>query len=360
MTALHSGLTGSDVHVPIAFTYANAAARVAAVVVTADLYKFARQSDDNSVWMLTATTPTWVRIDPAGVASSSNAVDVVAIKNTAGTISKGEVCYIAGWDSGNNAVKVEKARADSSTTMTAIGVATGAFTEAATGYLRVVGEITGLDTSAWSVNDLLHVSPTTAGALINTHVSGPNIHQQIGRVLKSDATTGVISCNVPPGFDHISNSTPANDSTTPTSGTSAFASRSDHAHRQAAYAHARASTDQSTSSGTFADVSGASVTVTTQANSKLLIVAQLSGVTGGNSGKIIVLVDGVQQGTGSNIHGHTGNGGAAVIVELTAALTAAAHTIKVQWARISGTLTMNASSAPTTDGCQLWALEVFP
>jgi hypothetical protein len=58
----HSTVT--NVHRPYAYSYADAAARTGATgFVSADLGKFARQLDDDSIWMLTATTPTWVRID---------------------------------------------------------------------------------------------------------------------------------------------------------------------------------------------------------------------------------------------------------------------------------------------------------
>ena len=60
---LHDKLTGVDIHAINAFTYANATARLAATgFVTADLNKIALQSDNNSLWLLTATTPTWVAV----------------------------------------------------------------------------------------------------------------------------------------------------------------------------------------------------------------------------------------------------------------------------------------------------------
>lgn len=64
--ALHKNLTEPDIHIPYAYTYANAAARTGASgFVSADLGKFARQTDDNTIWMLTATTPTWVQVSSA-------------------------------------------------------------------------------------------------------------------------------------------------------------------------------------------------------------------------------------------------------------------------------------------------------
>lgn len=62
-------------HRPFAATYADAAARAAATgfprgeggttiaFASADLYKAVLQLDDNSIWILTATTPTWVQVN---------------------------------------------------------------------------------------------------------------------------------------------------------------------------------------------------------------------------------------------------------------------------------------------------------
>lgn len=53
--------TNGGIHVPYAFVYADAAARTGATgLVAADIGKLARQLDDNSLWMLIATTPTWI------------------------------------------------------------------------------------------------------------------------------------------------------------------------------------------------------------------------------------------------------------------------------------------------------------
>jgi hypothetical protein len=128
----------------------------------------------------------------------------------------------------------------------------------------------------------------------------------------------------------------------------------------------RASTNISTSSGTFSDVAGAAVTLTVAANSRLKITATASGQAGvaNKAGKFIVIVDGVQQGNGVACHGHpesgSGQGGwNATISEYTNALSAGSHTVKLQYAATQGTMTINAASAPTTDGATLWAEEWF-
>src|SRR5262245_44426077 len=61
MTGQHSTQgPGTGVHVPYNWTYADSTARLAATgFVAGDVGKLALQSSDNSLWMLTATTPTW-------------------------------------------------------------------------------------------------------------------------------------------------------------------------------------------------------------------------------------------------------------------------------------------------------------
>ncbi len=62
-------------HPPYNFTFATAAARAAGTgytIVAGDLGKLARQSDDNTLWMLTATTPTWVAVGGGSVVNAAS------------------------------------------------------------------------------------------------------------------------------------------------------------------------------------------------------------------------------------------------------------------------------------------------
>jgi len=73
--AKHSDLVTTNIHIPYAFSYANAGARTGAVgMVAADVGKFARQTDDNSIWILTATTPTWVAVGGGGGNVATDAI----------------------------------------------------------------------------------------------------------------------------------------------------------------------------------------------------------------------------------------------------------------------------------------------
>ena len=61
--ALHNAMTGTDVHIPYAFTYASAVAREAASFTGADVGKIARQTDNESYWLLISDTiPAWQQI----------------------------------------------------------------------------------------------------------------------------------------------------------------------------------------------------------------------------------------------------------------------------------------------------------
>lgn len=59
----HKSAALGDMHKAHNWEYANATARNAATgFVSADVGKLARQTDDNTLWMLTATTPTWQKL----------------------------------------------------------------------------------------------------------------------------------------------------------------------------------------------------------------------------------------------------------------------------------------------------------
>lgn len=85
--ALHSALTGTNIHVPYRFTYADAAAREAeAGAVPGDVGCLALQQDDNSLWMLTDDDPlTWVCVAQAGASAQVATINLVIVSTAAGT-----------------------------------------------------------------------------------------------------------------------------------------------------------------------------------------------------------------------------------------------------------------------------------
>ena len=76
-TSIHKDLLVAEIHQPFSYEYADATARNGASgFVSGDIGKFARQLDDNSMWMLTATTPTWKRVDGTGTGETNTASNV--------------------------------------------------------------------------------------------------------------------------------------------------------------------------------------------------------------------------------------------------------------------------------------------
>ena len=228
--ALHSGQTPTEgIHVPYNWEYADQAAREAATgFVSADVGKLALQTDECTLWILAATTPTWCAVSGSAttlldltdtpstysgqsgkavvVKSSEDGVEftdianvdsalyliIEARKGSSGTINKGEAVFISGYNVGGW-IEVEKAVADSSTTMPAAGLANEAITSAANGTVIIAGTISDVDTSSWSFGDGLYVSATTAGQLQNSRPTGASaLIQRMGSVIRSDASAGII------------------------------------------------------------------------------------------------------------------------------------------------------------------------
>lgn len=70
LKSTHKTLTGADIHVPHAFTYANATERLTATgFVASDLGKIARQEIDQSYWVLEDVTPLWKAFGGGGGSS---------------------------------------------------------------------------------------------------------------------------------------------------------------------------------------------------------------------------------------------------------------------------------------------------
>lgn len=110
---------------------------------------------------------------------------------TGSTIGNGSVVAFTGASGGN--VSGVKYIADGSGPVEyLIGVATQDIPDGEVGRVTTAGLVRDLDTSAFSVGDVLYASPTSAGALTNTRPSPPNYTVLVGVVVVSNATTGAI------------------------------------------------------------------------------------------------------------------------------------------------------------------------
>jgi hypothetical protein len=108
------------------------------------------------------------------------------------TISKGDVVYGVG-HTGNNIIDVRKARADSSTTMPALGVSYQTIAVNDIGLIVTFGRADGLNTDDFVPSETVYVSNVVAGGISNVAPQAEtDLIQNVGFVVKPHASTGVI------------------------------------------------------------------------------------------------------------------------------------------------------------------------
>jgi hypothetical protein len=116
------------------------------------------------------------------------------VENATGvTIPRGSVVGFAGV-SANNVISVTPYLADGSTpSLYILGVMAHDLPNASQiGYCTVWGHVAGIDTSAFSVGDILYASPTVAGDFTATKPTAPDNVIPLAAVLEADATNGEI------------------------------------------------------------------------------------------------------------------------------------------------------------------------
>lgn len=124
---------------------------------------------------------------------------------------------------------------------------------------------------------------------------------------------------------------------------------------QTAFAHV--TTDISTTSSTFVDMTSQSITITTGANAIFAWwQASVSTSTAGGVANFNLLLDGVNQAGGSAKPGGSSSISTGLIHRF--AVTAGTHTIKIQWNVSSGTLSCLAATQPSTQSGALMIMEV--
>ncbi len=142
------------------------------------------------------TTRAWFRFFELLQSSIEDAAlrQYTVVQNSTGvTLPKGTVVGFAGVGS-NNVLSVAPYLADGSTpTLFILGVLAEQIPDSgSTGLCCVWGEVTGIDTSAFNVGDILYASPTVAGAFTNVKPTAPDNVIPLAAVLIKSATTGVI------------------------------------------------------------------------------------------------------------------------------------------------------------------------
>lgn len=112
---------------------------------------------------------------------------------TGSTMANGTVVGFSGVGA-NNVLSVSKYLADGSTpTLYILGVLTHELPDSGeVGYCTTFGHVRGINTSAFSVGDVLYASPTTAGAFTNVKPTAPDNVVPVAAVLKVGTTDGEI------------------------------------------------------------------------------------------------------------------------------------------------------------------------
>jgi len=134
-----------------------------------------------------------VAADGATLDALQTSISLLSVeKNTAGTITKGQVVYVAGYDT--DKPTVELADADNAAAIPPIGVANGSITDTAAGDVVLDGLLDGFDTSSFTAGDNVYLD-TTAGALVAQRPAEEWVYR-IGQVVYSHATNGMLKVNI--------------------------------------------------------------------------------------------------------------------------------------------------------------------
>ena len=123
----------------------------------------------------------------------NGAIQFKAKNDQGASITKGQAVYIKGVS--GTVPTVGLARANSASTMPAFGLALENANDQAEVQVITFGNLTDYNTTTYSLSagDTAFVSAATAGALTNTAPTGEsNLIQNIGRVVRADASAGII------------------------------------------------------------------------------------------------------------------------------------------------------------------------
>jgi len=123
------------------------------------------------------------------------------VRNTTGaTLTKGTIVYISGATGNKPTVSKAIATGDATSAQT-FGMCQANIANNSNGYVVCVGDLTGLDTSAFTEGNQLYLSSTTAGTYTTTKQLAPNHLVYIGVVTRAHPTQGQIEVNIQNGYE---------------------------------------------------------------------------------------------------------------------------------------------------------------
>jgi microcystin-dependent protein len=116
----------------------------------------------------------------------------IIVKNDSGvTINRGQAVMAVG--SVGDRIRVAKANADGSVSARfMLGVASENITNGNEGYINLLGAVTKVDTSSYTVGTVLYIDPATPGALTSTEPTSPQLDMSVAIVTRQHPTTGII------------------------------------------------------------------------------------------------------------------------------------------------------------------------
>ena len=134
---------------------------------------------------------------------------------TGATLTKGTVVYING-ASGNKPTVTKAIATGDSTSAQTFGIVQADITNNSNGYVVAVGDIDGLNTSAFADGAQLYLSATTAGAYTDVKQYAPNHLVYIGVITRSHPTQGRIEVRIQNGYEldeihNVAAQTPSNN-----------------------------------------------------------------------------------------------------------------------------------------------------
>ena len=126
------------------------------------------------------------------IAGADIGVLVASVRNTTGsTIAAGTPVHVSGYNSGTDRYEISVAEADDPLTMPADGVLQEELANNTNGLMVTYGQVSNLDTSAFTVGDELYVAD--GGGLTDTRPTGTGSEvEKLAVVLRSNNTQGVI------------------------------------------------------------------------------------------------------------------------------------------------------------------------
>ena len=138
------------------------------------------------------------------------------VKNMTGaTLTKGTVVYISGANSNKPIVSKALAVSDALSSRT-FGLLQSNISNNGVGYCVIIGDLSGLDTSAFTEGAQLYLSGTVAGTYTDTKTLAPTHLVYVGKVTRSHPILGQIEVQIQNGYElneihDVAISTPLNN-----------------------------------------------------------------------------------------------------------------------------------------------------